>query len=37
MGSSKKDLSEKQLLEQVVERLDKVTLAIALQGRQKEE
>ena len=37
MRSSKKEVSEKQLLGQVVERLDKVILAIALQGRPKEE
>jgi hypothetical protein len=37
MRLSKKDLSEKQPLEQVVEGLDKVMLAIALQGRPKEE
>ena len=37
MISSKKEVSEKQLLEQVVERLDKIILAISLQGRPKEE
>lgn len=37
MRSSKKEFSEKQLLEQVVERLDQVILATALHGRPKEE
>lgn len=37
MGSPKKELSEKQLLEQVIERLDKIILVTALQGRLKEE
>jgi hypothetical protein len=36
MRSSKTELSEKQLLEQVVERLEKVILASAPQGRPKE-
>lgn len=37
MGSSKNEISEKQLLEQVVERLDKLILVTTLQGRPKEE
>jgi hypothetical protein len=37
MRSSKKDLSEKQLLEQIVEKLDKLILVVALQARPKEE
>jgi hypothetical protein len=37
MRTSKKELSEKQLLEQVVERLDKVILMTPIQGRPKEE
>jgi len=37
MRSSKKELFEKQVLDQVVERLDKLIVITALQGRPKEE
>ena len=34
---SKKDLSEKQLLEQISDKLDRLILVVALQARPKEE
>lgn len=37
MSSSKSGLSEKQLLEQISDRLDKLILIVALQSRPKEE
>jgi hypothetical protein len=37
MRSNKKELPEKELLDQVVERLNRVILVISLQGRPKEE